>query len=344
MQCPQCPASLQHLTVGLLELDECPRCLGMWFDAGELQALLATAFSTYHLSQRQVPRDGALLASSALSACPRCRRSLTERDDYQGQVFGCDGCEGLWFPAAVLSRLLDLHEAVNQALGEEGPATLAAGTPAVGAASGNETTHPVPAVSRQPSSHATVHSDEEITRPVTAVSRGPTPPWPQEPDDEATRLLPARSRQPRSVEGPCPACGSSLRPRVHQAQRLFVCDDCQGVFFPRRGLPQFLRQGASSWAHVEGTSREPSAGAPCPSCERPLQPIRWQQRPVRVWACEGCWSMFSSARGLLRLTAPDATPEQELPGPALLLWRMVDALTEWLVNPPKRAPSWRFRL
>jgi Zn-finger nucleic acid-binding protein len=42
--CPRCDARLEEITApGNLKLDKCPRGHGLWFDADELQQLLATA-------------------------------------------------------------------------------------------------------------------------------------------------------------------------------------------------------------------------------------------------------------------------------------------------------------
>jgi Zn-finger nucleic acid-binding protein len=45
--CPRCDVSLEEITApGNLTLDKCPRGHGLWFDAHELEQLLATAHGT----------------------------------------------------------------------------------------------------------------------------------------------------------------------------------------------------------------------------------------------------------------------------------------------------------
>lgn len=41
--CPACGASMFLDTVGDVELDHCPECLGVWLDAGEIERLAARA-------------------------------------------------------------------------------------------------------------------------------------------------------------------------------------------------------------------------------------------------------------------------------------------------------------
>lgn len=105
MQCPSCPTFMSRLAVGHIELDECPRCLGMWFDEGELQRILFAELANRNLQQRFVPRGEVTLPTRA--SCPRCIvSSLHERDVHGHPVASCTGCGGLWVPAPVLATLL----------------------------------------------------------------------------------------------------------------------------------------------------------------------------------------------------------------------------------------------
>ena len=40
MRCPKCGSQLKTETYHNVEVDRCPECLGVWFDAGEAEALI----------------------------------------------------------------------------------------------------------------------------------------------------------------------------------------------------------------------------------------------------------------------------------------------------------------
>ncbi len=40
MKCPKCGADLQTDTRSGIQIDKCPECLGVWFDAGEAEQLI----------------------------------------------------------------------------------------------------------------------------------------------------------------------------------------------------------------------------------------------------------------------------------------------------------------
>lgn len=105
MQCPVCPVLLVRLQVGAIELDECPRCLGMWFDKGEMQAFLGARLATKSLSQRFVPPGESELVGAG--GCPRCTVStLSPRTEHGHTVSGCARCGGAWLTAPLVSALL----------------------------------------------------------------------------------------------------------------------------------------------------------------------------------------------------------------------------------------------
>lgn len=51
MTCPRCQARLSLSVRDGIEIDRCPRCRGVWLDAGELDRLLAKAWAAFELDQ-----------------------------------------------------------------------------------------------------------------------------------------------------------------------------------------------------------------------------------------------------------------------------------------------------
>jgi hypothetical protein len=46
MKCPKCGADLVVETISCIEVDRCPDCNGVWFDAGEVEALTGSRQGT----------------------------------------------------------------------------------------------------------------------------------------------------------------------------------------------------------------------------------------------------------------------------------------------------------
>lgn len=114
MQCPACKT--QQLTADSdsqtgLELDSCPNCLGIWFDAGELQ----TFYKSQELQKRFTPTGADSLhhtyeISSSARRCPRCRKGM-ERPLVGGiSVDVCRACRGIWFDHGELQKVTQIYK------------------------------------------------------------------------------------------------------------------------------------------------------------------------------------------------------------------------------------------
>jgi Zn-finger nucleic acid-binding protein len=94
MNCPKC-ASVNLVEKTLrknnLRVDYCPRCLGIWFDRGEVEQILPEA-----IKELAVPND----ASKTSLHCPRCPKKPLYNFQYPQthvSVDMCKTCNGLWF-------------------------------------------------------------------------------------------------------------------------------------------------------------------------------------------------------------------------------------------------------
>jgi Zn-finger nucleic acid-binding protein len=257
---------LDSLRVGEIELDECPSCLGMWFDQGELHAVLTSRMALKVLPQASTGGEQTapsnIPGSQRLGPCCRCGGLLLEQRSGQHLLAGCARCGGFWVPVAAFKALR----------------------------------------ARQPAPEP-----ETGSRPAAAVK----------------------------VRGRCTACDATLVLEERGGQKFHRCPRCGGVFLPRGGLAFIL-------AHAPGVfepGREVPEGVPenaaCPACRVVVQPISWQGKPVRVWACTQCWGTFAPAAALNQLQDPDAARQEGFEGVGGGLWKMLDAMVDWLVNPPK---------
>lgn len=114
MMCPACKKQAMEKNTDpetKLEVDSCPECLGIWFDAGELQ----TFYQSRELLKRFTPVGGESLhhtyeLSTAARRCPRCRKGM-ERPLVGGiSVDVCRDCRGIWFDHGELQKVTQIYK------------------------------------------------------------------------------------------------------------------------------------------------------------------------------------------------------------------------------------------
>ena len=108
VRCPKCEkASLVPLELGDILLDRCERCAGIWFDHGELEAVIGEGGAA-HLD----PLSDPTCDSASGGPCPRCRvemRPVTAAKDPTRAipVDRCPSCMGLWLQRKRLRAIED---------------------------------------------------------------------------------------------------------------------------------------------------------------------------------------------------------------------------------------------
>jgi len=109
MRCPKCRSDMQRLDVDGTVIDRCERCRGIWFDAGEMEALrekdIAEAIDTGSAIQ------GKVFNSIDQYRCPRCGGIMTRVVDEQQTHIGyetCTDCSGSYFDAGEFRDLSQL--------------------------------------------------------------------------------------------------------------------------------------------------------------------------------------------------------------------------------------------
>ena len=101
MNCPECGCPVHTREREGVEIDECARCGGIWFDNGELALLTQDGNEAFALSHsdlsdeaHQCPRDGNLLMESHIDGTP---------------VELGPSCGGLWLCALCIGALLGIQ-------------------------------------------------------------------------------------------------------------------------------------------------------------------------------------------------------------------------------------------
>ncbi len=111
MKCPKCSDATLMNVLG--QLDFCPECQGTWFDKGET--------AKYFTFEQDIPNLAAALATAQKKSlsCPRCSSEL-EEIGYNGSsdllLDRCTGCEGLWFDAEEVDKLMKLADNQESAM------------------------------------------------------------------------------------------------------------------------------------------------------------------------------------------------------------------------------------
>ncbi len=106
MYCPKCTTLLtKKFYKGMIEVDYCPACRGMWLDFDELDRLEDVAFD-------QDERKGSLLhrQSETSYPCPRCQARLQEFQYrlYDLKLECCPDQHGFWLDAGEEARVMGI--------------------------------------------------------------------------------------------------------------------------------------------------------------------------------------------------------------------------------------------
>ncbi len=115
--CPVClGVNLEKVSIGeTLVLDHCPRCGGVWFDAGEVERLptcdprafwaviehrAEVARAMCHHCQALMPRDldrCPACGKEQVFACPTCQEPMKKVLAGEVRLDRCSRCQGIWF-------------------------------------------------------------------------------------------------------------------------------------------------------------------------------------------------------------------------------------------------------
>lgn len=129
MMCPKyCKVPLAQIVVNDIEVDQCPKCEGVWFDSqgDELMRILRIGYDNLPAQLKKSWREGGgklTLQNFANFYCPRCGSELSTywyMKEEGGKVFQVDGCLkngcGLWLDDGELGLAFDLVSFVSPEL------------------------------------------------------------------------------------------------------------------------------------------------------------------------------------------------------------------------------------
>lgn len=111
MKCPKCRTTeMNPETFHRIDLDRCPDCMGIFFDRGELDAVLDRRVGKEFESMAVAPEAGAQ-RDRQTAHCSRCDRQMRPAREPGGVRFDwCPGCGGIYLDRGELSRLQDQQD------------------------------------------------------------------------------------------------------------------------------------------------------------------------------------------------------------------------------------------
>lgn len=107
MNCPACETALHRLTFQGLELDECRRCRGVWFDHQEIGQLLTLQRIPRRFLETAEQRTPLKRVEEGRRVCPRCEVGLELAEVEGVRLDTCPECRGFFADAGEIRRLFD---------------------------------------------------------------------------------------------------------------------------------------------------------------------------------------------------------------------------------------------
>ncbi len=112
-QCPKCQDELKPKTVGDVEVDECQKCKGVWFDKSELrQAKDATDSDLNWMDFEIWKHEDQFRSATSDRQCPICQKPMVsvQYGDTVVVIDYCQSCQGTWLDKHELERIVEALE------------------------------------------------------------------------------------------------------------------------------------------------------------------------------------------------------------------------------------------
>lgn len=110
IKCPKCKVFLRNEIFNNVEVDYCPKCLGVWFEEDELR--LAKDEKDKNLQWLDIDlwdNEEKFKVSGGIRICPSCRVPLYEvrYGDSNVVVDVCSLCRGIWLDRGEFKRIIE---------------------------------------------------------------------------------------------------------------------------------------------------------------------------------------------------------------------------------------------
>ena len=124
MRCPVCKVPMIIVEYEKIELDYCTKCLGVWFDAGELELLVERlSLDKEFLSLNDFWTLPEAKVSEKARRCPMCRKKMSKAhvgEEVKVLLDICPNRQGIWFDSGEVSQVLSQLKSKGPTTGKQG--------------------------------------------------------------------------------------------------------------------------------------------------------------------------------------------------------------------------------
>lgn len=110
MKCPKCNSELEHKAGSSIEVDECPKCGGVWLDEGALRKAKDHADPDTNWMDFELWKHQDLFKAAPKGVlCPQCNANLVQIEyEHTGVIVDyCVKCHGVWLDAGEFEKIVD---------------------------------------------------------------------------------------------------------------------------------------------------------------------------------------------------------------------------------------------
>lgn len=116
MKCSSCNAEMKTKKMGSQELDECPSCAAIWFDAGEFDHVKDEMDPNLNWMDFDIwKHEDQFKFQAPAKNCPKCNINMATilYGNTDVEVNFCEKCRGIWLDKGEFEKII---EALNQEL------------------------------------------------------------------------------------------------------------------------------------------------------------------------------------------------------------------------------------
>ena len=109
MKCPCCNTDLKSKMIKNVEIDECYKCKGIWFEDDELRKAKDSTDSDLNWMDFEIWKNkDKFKALSRNLVCPKCSQTLVAVDytDTNVEIDYCPQCKGTWLDKGEFKKLM----------------------------------------------------------------------------------------------------------------------------------------------------------------------------------------------------------------------------------------------
>ncbi len=113
MECPKCSIELHKKKIQEIEVDECKKCEGIWFEKDELRQIKDKTDSDLNWMDFEIwKHPEKFKAISEKIICPNCntKMNILDYDNTKIEIDYCTNCQGIWLDKNEFIKIIESLE------------------------------------------------------------------------------------------------------------------------------------------------------------------------------------------------------------------------------------------